>query len=432
MRRRLTARPALGALLTQLAAAALASALLASTAGAAVTGTRDALMIVVQWEAGAAPGAPADVAPSELTASMTGVVNPYMASVSRGQFLGWEADGVGPYTIANPGSCDDEEDFVDRVAERAEAAAVADGHDPDDYDNVVFYFSAPARCVFLGKADRPGRHAWLQGKGSLQGALVHELGHNLGLGHSAVKICGTVPLRADCAPDEAGDVYSAMGRATSRSFAAAQQEALGWLGQRHLDVTIPDDPQHLILQPLEDSGLTIQALHLVDGGTDYWIELRAPLGVDVPGPTGTPVPGVLVRQSAPGDQTHTFLLDMSPALAPGTPGNIFDAGLPPGRSWSNPLGTLRLTVNSVGPLGADVTIESNLPRVPDVTWLRLQEASSTLGAAGYSIGRTSYVVDATCNFIGRVKSQQPGAGNRVPTTEPIDLVFGTRPAGGCQ
>src|SRR5690349_18593170 len=188
-------------------------------------------MIVVEWEAaGTAPAAPADLAPSELTAAMDDVVNPYMTSVSRGQFLGWQANGAGPYTIANPGDCRDEEEFVDRVAASAEIAAEQDGHDLDDYDNVVFYFSRAA-CIFAGKAERPGRLVWLRGKSTFQGALIHELGHNLGLGHTDVKFCGTVPLRADCSIGDASDPYSRMG-AGRGSFTAAQQDTLGWIGQR--------------------------------------------------------------------------------------------------------------------------------------------------------------------------------------------------------
>lgn len=425
MIRRLSARPATGALMALLVAAAASLALVSAEARALepVSGSRTALAIVVEWGAGAAPAAPADLAPGDLVAGMDTFVNPYMSSVSRGQFSGWQADGAGPYTIRNPGSCVDDELFRDNVADRAVAAAENDGHDLDDYDNVIFYFSGLS-CSFPGKAEVSGHRVWLQGKDRVAVTMGHELGHNLGLHHSDVKFCGTVPLRADCTVGDTDDPYSLMG-AGRGSFPAAAQDKLGWIGQRHLDIAIPDDPQHLFIQPIEDQGLTIQALHLRDGGTDYWIELRAPIGVDVPGPSGTPAPGVLVRQSDAADQTHTSLLDMSP-------GNIFDAGLLAGRSWSNPLGDLRLTVNSISVLGADLTIENRHPRVPDVTWMRLQDAANALGAAGYSIGRTSYVVDASCSYVDLVKSQSPGAGNRVPTTQPIDLTFGTRPRGGCQ
>lgn len=428
----------LTALAASLAALAAAVAIAPATAQALdpVTGERTALVIVVGW--GELPGMPAStpkLTPGELVDVMNNVTTPWYESVSRHQFHGWRTDGAGPYTIdprdpRDSRACTEfDPDYAIRQA--AMAAAAADGFAVDSYDNVVIYNENP--CNWASRGSLSGRTVHLRHWYSVDRDTIHELGHNLGLNHSGALWCRDgngrqVTLGDDCSTVAYGDPYSAMA-VTMGSFAASQQWALGWMTQRKLDLTIGDHPARLVLQPLESVGLTVQALRVEDTDATYWVEYRASLGVDATPPGYHELTGVLVRREAPGDPSRSILLDLF--LRPGYEFDFVDADLPVGQSWANPKGTLRYTVNSIGPLGADITIEKKFAPVPDVIGMTRAAASSALAAAGYLVGLTRTAVDSTCNNVGTVMNQTPGAGRRLPPGTAVAITTGTRPAGGC-
>ena len=74
---------------------------------------------------------------------------------------------------------------------------------------------------------------------------------------------------------------------------------------------------------------------------------------------------------------------------------------------------------------------TSLPVVPDVRGDTVTGASSTLAAAGFTKGTVSYVVDNTCNNIGRVTSQIPGAGTHAAAGTLVNLSIGNRPSTPC-
>ncbi|MBB5867576.1 hypothetical protein F4553_000955 [Allocatelliglobosispora scoriae] len=69
---------------------------------------------------------------------------------------------------------------------------------------------------------------------------------------------------------------------------------------------------------------------------------------------------------------------------------------------------------------------SNAARVPDVRGMTLAEARDTLRVAGYVVGTVAEQVDATCNNLGLVVSQVPGAGVYPPGTA-VKVWIGSRP-----
>jgi hypothetical protein len=209
----------------------------------------------------------------------------------------------------------------------------------------------------------------------------------------------------------------------SGSFSAIQQYDLGWLSGRMQDV--PATGGSYTLQPLENAEVGQQVLRMVDGAATLWLEYRQPLGVDSSlDPANA---GVLVRQQLPDQGLKSFLLDMTPGSTQG----FRDARMPTGSTWVNPLGTMKITVNSASAAGAQVTIESALPIVPNVRGRTLAGAGQALGGAGFAVGSLANVIDHSCNNIGLVMSQSPSAGARAPAGTRVNLWVGRRPPHAC-
>jgi hypothetical protein len=97
-------------------------------------------------------------------------------------------DAYGPYTIATT-SCADSNLYT--IASQAAAAAKADGFDPANYENIMYFVPATFNCAWSGVAEvgtNPARtfynakHSWYRDIGCV--VLAQELGHNYGLLHS--------------------------------------------------------------------------------------------------------------------------------------------------------------------------------------------------------------------------------------------------------
>jgi hypothetical protein len=65
--------------------------------------------------------------------------------------------------------------------------------------------------------------------------------------------------------------------------------------------------------------------------------------------------------------------------------------------------------------------------VPDVRGETLAGARGVLNGAGFTVGTVSSFVDRTCNNIGTVGRQSPGAGSTALPGAAVNLAIGTRP-----
>jgi hypothetical protein len=77
-----------------------------------------------------------------------------------------------------------------------------------------------------------------------------------------------------------------------------------------------------------------------------------------------------------------------------------------------------------GPSSADVPI---LSVVPDLAGRTVAEARQALSAAGFVIGSVGTAVDNTCNNLGVVFSQDPGANATVPVGTAVNIRLGAKP-----
>jgi hypothetical protein len=148
-----------------------------------------------------------------------------------------EGDAFGPYTIDIP-NCNDSQ--LDPIAARGAAAAQAAGVDVSQYDNLMFYMPASARCSWGGIAEvginptigfKNGKNTWYRGDGCV--VFAQELGHNFGLLHSHT--CTAQPYAsadyggAACAGfSEYGDTYTPMGGGCGH-FNAPEKGHMGFL-----------------------------------------------------------------------------------------------------------------------------------------------------------------------------------------------------------
>ena len=312
-----------------------------------------------------------------------------------------------------------------QVSNAARAAAAAHGIDASDYAVVVTHYQL-GTCTAGGFT--VGNDVALISGGK---AMNHEFGHVYGLNHANSVQCtgaaGTpVPLSANCAEVEYGDPYDTMGIGTG-SFGAVYANQLGWLQGQFYDVVAGDFAFSYTLKPFTDPSHTQRALRLRDGATTLWLEYRQPTGVDGPLYNGglefrQVTPGLIIHREAllPGATEPTSqLLDMTPATG------TAEAGLPLGQTWANPLGEMKVTLNSASSTSAKVTISSQRRSVPDLVDLTRSAAIAAIEAAGLAYGGLTSKTDASCNYIKKVMAQTPLAGTRVLPGAQVAITEGT-------
>ena len=292
-------------------------------------------------------------------------------------------DVFGPYDVPNP-SHDPSCQFSQWSYDAAKAVQAHDHVDLSTYRTVIYLFST-SRCYFAGLGG-VGSQVWINGLNRF--TIDHEIGHTFGNPHASTLRCHSgaqvVPLSATCDPyTEYGDPFDPMGSGGTYVLGQAGYESIphemepwrklhiGAIGQA--DAPYANTPGRYHLAPLERSS-GVRMLRLPDGRGDGRVldlSFRRPIGVFdslyLDPNSGNPkaVNGVLVNwdQKKLGDE-NSMLLDMTPDTTGGTVDpfthqfttGFEDAPLAAGRSFRDARSGLMLTVNSVGDLGANLTV----------------------------------------------------------------------------
>jgi hypothetical protein len=321
------------------------------------------------------------------------------------------------------------------------SVAAANGIALANFDNVVLWTKAPCRpsgSPWIGQADLPGKYVQILVDYSIypddEPALAtmvasHELGHNLQLYHSQGLGCfdgsgNEVVLTGsnDCLYKSYGDEYTTMGASGAADHALLDAERLrelGWLDPSESQTvtstgTYTIVPTYSALTGLRE--LRIAAPNPIDDGYDgvWTIELRSTLsGSSFDQFSGGSLPaatGVTVRFSEDDGNGfgYSFLVD---SVANGTllgdytcPAcSYWDAPLQPGNTITDTMGGITITLNSVGPSGASVTIgdtqaptaPGSLTATPLVTGgarLNWTAATDNLGLGGYNLYRDGALI----------------------------------------
>jgi hypothetical protein len=394
---------------------------------------RSILVIGVGWSNGyTETSAPVPTGGPEFYANtINGHANEWFRQSAPGLFQNWKAAPGGAYRIFPPAfnspllptSCDHNL-FFKEVADRGEAAARANGINPDLYKLVVVQWDGYF-CDMAGV--QVGRRIGLS---ESKTAPMHELGHYLGLEHATSIACTdaqgrSIPLSEKCSSSEYGDPYDLMGSGTG-AYNAAYTNQLGWLKNQFIDVSAGDFSATYTLRPFTGPIRERRALRLRDGKTTLWLEYRQEVGIDAPYYNGrqiTATPGLIVHReitNVKNGKPISQLLDMTPGQDPA------NTVLPLGQTWANPLGEMKIRVDSTSPESVTVTISSRRLTVPDVRGLSAAKAEATLLAAGLRPTGWQGIVDPTCAFVGVVAATSPAPGARVLPDSPVTVALGEK------
>jgi hypothetical protein len=342
---------------------------------------RVAVMLVNFSDNAAQPYTPAQATPLFFTTTSNwDLENSYGQTSLTGSVFGW-------YTIAASSTvCD-----YSAIATQARAAATAAGVNLANYNRYVYAFPNNA-CGWWGLGTVGGNpsSAWINGSLQLR-VIAHEMGHNFGLYHSHAWDCGALPIGIGCTSIEYGDTMDVMG-GSSYHFNAFQKERLGWLNYgASPPITQVTGSGTYVVDGYETVGSSPKALKIPIGtaGSNYYVELRRPLGFDA-GMSSNPnmMNGVLIHQASPSNPDSSQLLDMT------TSSSWSDPALVVGQSFTDSTNQITITPLSITSTNASVAVtfgSAGCTRVnPSVT---MSPSQSAAVAGGTMVSFTTTVTN---------------------------------------
>lgn len=310
--------------------------------------------------------------------NLTGHVNP------DGDYFGW-------YTInAAPTSCSLRPTYA---AMGRAIAATADGYVESNYQHTMYFFSErPAGCT--DGAAAVGSSTYFYSPAD-SGTFAHELGHNLGLGHSDLLNCADASgnwasMSSSCAQPDLpacansgqlnpgntscvqgyGDSFSTMG-AQFLHYNAPEKALLGWFDPENTATVSASGTSIVSVEPIEEPSDGVQRLVVpIPGGDEtYQVEYRQPLGIfdSQRFTAGSPVArGILVHRGTL-EGTPTRIVNMTPSVPIDVahyPANVSREALPWGHTFVDRDANLAISLLGVSPSEATVKVTRGTVATP--------------------------------------------------------------------
>ncbi|MCA8275649.1 carbohydrate-binding protein [Burkholderia sp. AU30280] len=255
------------------------------------------------------------------------------------------------------------------LLDSARKAAQGRGVDPAQFDYLFVDLPKLGSCNWAGLAAKPGNWILSNNSGQAYWMWTHEFGHSLGASHPDSRVdCptvgGAVQVGAACRTGKVDDPSDTVGGGGRRLYPGSYQLFSGWLDQT--DVPEIRESGTYKLAPLFGDRAGAKGYRIArSDGTQLWLEFRQPLrGFDDWKADDPFVNGVIVRTvKYQGNSLMNTLVDTTPGSANG----MKDAPLMPGHALHDTLSGKIVTVNSVGPDGAVVTVQNDGVLLPEAT-----------------------------------------------------------------
>lgn len=292
---------------------------------------------------------------------------------------------------------------ADAISTDTRARLIAMGLNRSNYDFAT-HAHPQHNFAYAGLGQIGAGDCWLNGNQGLE-VTTHEIGHNYGLGHAhyANINTGTGPFGhtnpdgSHAEREEYGDIYDIMGGSSlpAGQFGAYGKAALNWIEQRDLINVWTNGIYRVHRFDHADARLNANnrlALRIATpGGDEFWVSHRKLFTTN---PNLTRGASIL-RADGGADQS---LVDATPLsrASQGYGADKDDAGLPIGRTFTDPLGTVQIKTIAASGVAPQEYIDVQVTYLDEGAFELFTDATgATRGLAASFVNRSLRAVNQT-------------------------------------